>query len=330
MRLSLDDVSSLSLDALVGSGATLPNAEPVADSMREAEAEGLRNVGLGYLPTYCRHLRNGKVDGQALPTWKQTAPAAILADAAHGFAHPAFVMAHEAFVAATATNGIAMLGIERSYSAGVVGWFVERLAARGLVSLAFANTSPLMAAWGGKRPFFGTNPLGFGVPRRNQPPIVIDMAVSATARVNVLAAAATGGPIPPGWAIDVDGEPTTDPVAAVAGTVAPSGGYKGYALALMVEVLAAGLTGASWGFEASDFLNDAGGPPNVGQLFIALSPERLGGQAFTSRIEDLVSSLSEEEGVRLPGDHRHAARERAGRDGVEVPEDLLTELRSYC
>ena len=136
-----------------------------------------------------------------------------------------------------------MLAIARSYSAGVVGWFVERLAQRGLVALAFANSSASIAPWGGSKALFGTNPLGFAAPRPNGPPIVVDMASSATARVNIVQAANRGEAVPPGWVFDSQGKPTTDPKALLAGgSVGPLGGPKGYGLALMVALLAAGLT----------------------------------------------------------------------------------------
>src|SRR5215472_14089623 len=181
-RLSLDAVYDLSSAALEGSGAIAAQAGPVAESVREAEAEGIRNVGLGYLPIYCEHLLCGKVRGNAEPLCTEAAPAVLRVDAGHGFCHPAFLLALPRFVEMAERSGIAALAIARSYSAGVVGWFVERLAERGVVSLAFANSSAAMAPWGGRKAMFGTNPLGFAVPRPDGPPIVVDMATSATAR----------------------------------------------------------------------------------------------------------------------------------------------------
>jgi (2R)-3-sulfolactate dehydrogenase (NADP+) len=327
--LTLPDVYELSLSALVGSGASRLQATPVAHSIEDAEAEDLRNVGLAYLPVYCEHLRCGKVDGSAVPSVRRAAPAAIQVDAAGGFCHPAFLAAEDDFVALVRELGVACLGITRSYSAGVVGWFADRLARAGLVSLAFANASPLVAAWGGKQPFFGTNPLAFGAPRAAGDPLVIDLSTSATARVNVIEAATQGRPIPPGWALDRDGRPTTDPQRALEGTVAPLGGHKGTALAIMVDVLAAGLTGASWSYEAGAMLDNTGGPPDVGQLFLALAPERLGASRLDARIEEMLTGMCAEPGVRVPGSRRHASRARAAREGVEVPDDLYERLVEY-
>lgn len=331
MRMTLDEIYQLSLAALRGSGASLLQAEPVADSVCDAEAEGIRNVGLAYLPIYCEHLRCGKVNGKAEPRFLETAPAALRVDAAHGFCHPAFLLALPQFVAMANLAGVAALAITHSYSAGVIGWFVEQLAARGLVSLAFANTSPCIAPWGGSKPLFGTNPIAFACPREGGPPIVVDMASSATARVNIIEAANRGEPVPLGWVFDSLGKPTTDPNAlAAGGSVGPLGGAKGYGLALMVDILAAGLTGASWSHEASSFGTNEGGPPDVGQLFIALSPTLLGAQHFDQRVSALATVAAAQSGVRLPGDKRHAHRRCAMRGGIEVPDELVATLRTYA
>ncbi len=331
MRMTLAEVYDLSLAALRGSGASRAQAEPTADSVREAEAEGIRNVGLGYLPIYCEHLRCGKVKGDAEPVMAEVTPAVLRVDARHGFAHPAFLRALPRFAEMAQVTGVAALSITHSYSAGVVGWFVAKLADEGLVALAFANSSASIAPWGGRKAMFGTNPIGFAAPRKGHRPIVVDMASSATARVNIVQAAARGEQVPPGWVFDKEGKPTTDPKALLAGgSVGPLGGAKGYGLALIVDLLAAGLTGASFSYQASPFGNNEGGPPDVGQLFIALSPKLTGGEAMAGRLEELVSAVEAQPGARLPGDKRHEARRKAERDGVDVPEDLVVKLKGYA
>ena len=328
--MTLDEIEDLAFRALLRSGASEHAARIVAGTMRDAEAEGLRNIGLAYLPTYCEHLLIGKIVGDAVPSWAWSSRAVLLADAAHGFAHVAFLDALDPFVEVVHANGVGVLGITRSYSAGVVGWFVDLLARRGLVSMAFANASALMPAWGGSLPLFGTNPLGFGAPRAGGDPIVVDMATSTTARVNILAAAGRGESIPDGWALDSKGRPTTDPAEAIAGMNSPLGGAKGFGLALMVDVLAAGLTGSNFSHEASGLMDNEGGPPGVGQLFVAFSPTAFGGPAMAERIASLSEIVTTEAGVRMPGDRRHEHRAVAERDGVEVPDDLRAHLESYA
>jgi (2R)-3-sulfolactate dehydrogenase (NADP+) len=179
---------------------------------------------------------------------------------------------------------------------------------------------------GGKRRFFGTNPLAFGAPRAGQPPLVIDMATSQTARLTVIELAAKGQPIPAGLALDTDGRPTTDPQRALDGTVAPLGGHKGTGLALMVEILAAGLTGANWSRDVVPMALPKGPPPGVGQFVIALAPERLGVSSLATRLDAMLKDMLAEEGVRVPGDRRLAARARAERDGVSFHSDLIEKV----
>jgi len=329
LKMTIPQVHDLALQALVSSGGDLVQSSVVAQSIAEAEAQGIRNVGLAYLPTYCAHLRCGKVNGQVLAQVQSSAPSILQVDACNGFAHTAFITALPEFVSMVRSQGIGMMMIRNSYSAGVLGWFIHRFIEHELVSLAFANASAMMAPVGGSKPVFGTNPWGFGVPQEGAEAIVADMSSTATARVNVIAAARSGGPIPAGWAIDVNGHPTTDPQAALVGTMAPAAGHKGYALALLVDVLAAGLGGANWSFEASSLLDDSGGPPGVGQCFIAIDPSRCA-PGFAKRVARLAQAIHEQEGARLPGEGRAAHAAHAATHGIEVPDELVAELRALA
>src|SRR5690606_6787725 len=216
--------------------------------------------------------RAGKVDGHATPKATRTRAATLMIDVANGFAYPALDLAIDALPAIAAETGIAAAGFVRSHHFGVAGRHVERLAERGLVALTVSNTPQAMAAWGCKRRVLGTNPIAFAAPRSEAPPLVIDMALTEVARGKIVTAAQKGEAIPRGWAVDKDGQPTTDAKAALAGTLVPAGGAKGAALALMVETLAVALTGANFAFEASSFLDAEGPPPGAGQLLIVLDP----------------------------------------------------------
>lgn len=330
--LSLDDVFSLSQAALTGSGVTEPAASIVADSVREAEADGIRNVGLAYLPLYCAHARIGKVRGDAVPEVTETGTTALKADAKLGFPHTAFVAGEDRFYAMAKQHGTAAFAIGHAYSAGVLGWFVDRIARQGLVGFCFANASPAMAPYGGTKPFFGTNPIGFGVPRPDgKPPLIIDQSSTATARINIILKGRAGEAIPEGWGLDADGNSSTDPDTVLnEGSMAPSGGYKGAAMALMVDLMAGGMTGANFSHQAKDFVDEAQGPPDVGTFLMAIDPEKFGGPDFAARAEVLFQAMLAQDGVRLPGDRRHAHRAEAERDGVAVPDDLLATLRAYA
>jgi (2R)-3-sulfolactate dehydrogenase (NADP+) len=329
MRISLEEAEALALAGLLLAGASEAQAGPVARSIRDAEAEGTRGIGLGYLPWYAGHLRVGKIVGDAVPVVRQDRPGAIAVDAAGGFAHPAFVAGEDRLVAAARTLGIAVLGVSGAYACGVLGWFADRLARQGLVAMAVTNASSTMAPWGGRVPFFGTNPWAFGAPRAGEDPLVVDSSSSATAYVSLARAAAAGTALPEGWALDREGRPTTDPVAGMAGSIAPAGGHKGGALALMVEVLAAGITGANWSFQASSLGDDLGGPPGLGQSFIAMDPGALA-PGFTDRLEVMLGAMLAQEGVRLPGDRRHGNRRRAEAEGVDLSAEEVATLAALA
>ncbi|MDQ0511734.1 Ldh family oxidoreductase [Ancylobacter amanitiformis] len=323
--LTLDEIETFARDALTDCGASAPVAASVSRSVRRAEADGIGSVGLGYLGTYLAHLKSGKVDGRAEPRVNRARAGAVLADARHGFAHPAFDLARPVLVEAAQDAGTATLAIRRSYSIGVVGHPVEDLAEAGLIALAFTNSPPNIAPWGGRKPLFGTNPLAFAAPRRAGPPIVIDLATSQVTKVSLVAAAKAGTPLPEGWALDAEGQPTTDPAAALSGSMAPFGGAKGAAVALIVEILAAGLTGANFSKDASAYARTDGPPPGVGQCIVAFDPSAFA-DGFAERIEDLIGAIHAQEGARLPGARRLAAREASQTRGVEVDAALLTHI----
>jgi (2R)-3-sulfolactate dehydrogenase (NADP+) len=265
------------------------------------------------------------VDGCAVPKVTTPRPGAVLVDAAHGFAHPAFDAGLPLLAEAARANGSATMAISRSYSIGVLGHPVEDIAAQGLVALAFTNSPPNIAPWGGRRPLFGTNPMAFAAPRKDGQPLVIDQATSVVTKVALVAAAKEGRPIPEGWALDAEGRPTTDPQQALAGSMLGFGGAKGAGLALIVDLLAAALTGANLSKDASPYAKADGPPPGVGQFFMAFDPDVFA-PGFPGRIEDLLSAMLAQDGVRLPGDKRLAARAAAERDGVEVDDELLARI----
>ena len=327
--LTLDQIESLCFDALKRAGASDEQAAIVAEEIMDAEAEGIRNVGLGYLHLYLKHLRCGKINAGAAPKIVKTSESTTVVNADFGFCHHAYVIAEERLIETARAQGVGLMSIHQSSSAGVLGWFVRRLAREGLVSLIFANSSKAVAAHGGKVPFFGTNPFAMGAPRAGHEPLVIDMATASTARVNLVRAAAEGREIEPGHAIDPDGNPTTDPAAGLKGAQLPVGGPKGFGLGLMVDVLAGVLTGSNCSYEASMFANTEGGPPNVGQTIIAMDPAFFG-DGFVPHMETMFSALTEGNDVRIPGARRGAERLKHEAEGVEVPETLLEQIETLA
>ena len=330
ITLNLAEVDDLTYRALVASGTAEANARSVTRSVVASEAEGIHSHGLARLPTYCEHARCGKIDGQATASAEQVAPAAVLADARDGFAHPAIDLGMELFLPLAKKTGIAALGVTNSYNCGVCGYHVERIAETGLVALGFVNAPASIAPWGGRKAVFGTNPLSCAVPREGAPPIVIDQSSSVVAKSEVVVHAQKGEPIPEGWALDAEGRPTTDANAALVGSMVPAGAHKGAGVALVVEVLAAAVTGATLSLEASSFADNEGGSPRTGQLFIAIDPRVFAGDRFAAQVETLAAAIAGQEGARLPGDRRLAARERTAREGVTIRRALHERLLGYC
>ena len=326
--LSLAEAQTLVVAVLTAAGTSEPNAQSVAAALVAAEADGQRGHGLSRVAAYAWQARSSKVDGQAVPRVERLSAAAIRIDAGAGFAFPALDRARAELAALVRDSVVAVAGIHHSHHFGQAGYHVERLAEAGLVGLMVGNSPQAMAPWGGSRGIFGTNPIAFAAPRRNDPPLVIDLSLSKVARGKVMAAAKTGERIPEGWALDPEGRPTTDPEAALAGTMIPLGDAKGAAMALMVEVLSASLIGANHAFEASSFFTAEGPPPGVGQFLLAIDPGPLSGGSFLDRLEVLVAALEEQPGARLPGSRRLAARAAAARDGIAVPAVLLHEIRA--
>lgn len=197
------------------------NAQAVARALLGAELAGQAGHGLRRMPSYCAQALSGKVDGMAEPSAHEMRPGALRIDAANGFAYPAIEKALDWLPKAAKANGIAMAGIHRSHHCGVAGLTVEALAQKGLIGLLFANAPAAIAPWGGKKPLFGTDPIAFAAPLADGEPVVVDISLSKVARGKIMAAEQQGKPIPEGWALDADGNPTTDPSAAMKGTMVP-------------------------------------------------------------------------------------------------------------
>jgi (2R)-3-sulfolactate dehydrogenase (NADP+) len=331
MKLTAAKLEDVVVRAFVAANTSEPNARSVARALVQAEIDGQKGHGLTRVPSYTLQSRAGKIDGHAEPEVHDMRPGTIFIDANGGFAYPAVDRAVALLPECATKTGIAAAGITRSHHCGVLGRHVERLAEQGLVGLAFANTPDAMAPWGGQRRLFGTNPIAFAAPRPDAPPAVVDLALSQVARGKILSAAQKGEPIPAGWATDQDGRPTTDATKALSGTLLPIGDAKGAALAFMVEVLAVTLTGASFSFEASSFFDEKGGPPGVGQLFVAIDPDALAGRdTFLARMAVLCDAFDNNGEARLPGSRRLALRERARVDGVEVDAKTYDSLKALA
>lgn len=324
--LSVAEAHALIAAALIASDTSPENATSVAAALVGAELCGQGGHGLRRVPAYAAQARAGKVNGHAVPAATHTRPGAVHVDADHGFAYPAIDLAVDELSRMAPRQGIAIAGIYRSHHAGVAGLAVEALAQKGLLALMFTNAPAAMAPWGGGRPLFGTNPIAFAAPAGDAP-IVVDVSLSKVARGKVMAADQKGEAIPEGWALDTEGRPTTDAKAALAGTMAPLGDAKGTALALMVELLAAGLTGANFAYEQSSFFDAEGARPGTGQAIIAIDPDAFGGVRAVARFAEMAEAIAGVEGARVPGRRRRELRERFTRGGIPADAALVEEIR---
>jgi (2R)-3-sulfolactate dehydrogenase (NADP+) len=327
VQISEKEAWDLAFNALVKNNTTEDNAKEVADALISAEFDGQSGHGLSRIPSYVEQLTSGKVNGNEAPSILSTKGSVIRIDANNGFAYPAISLALKEITSSCKKFGIAAASISRSHHFGQAGRHVEILAENGLIGLMFGNTPQAIPPWGGTKALFGTNPIAFSTPRDNEPPIVIDMSLSKVARGKVMVANQQNEKIPEGWAIDSDGKPTTDPKKALAGAMLPIGDAKGSALALMVEILAAGLTGSNFGFEASSFLNAEGDAPGVGQLIIAIDPSFFSGDAFSERTETIVESILEQPSTRLPGNKRLEKRKlRDSSQSITISKELFEKI----
>ena len=327
--VSLVEAQTLGEKILMAHSVGQRNATLTIASLLRAEMEGLPSHGFSRIPYYAAQSAAGKVDGHAVPLVERPWPGVVTVDALCGFAFSAFADGLPVAARAAKESGVALLAVRNSHHAGVLGFPVADLAEQGLVALGFANSPASLAPYGGKKVTFGTNPLAMACPRKDAPPLVIDLSMGLLARGKILQAAKKGELIPEGAAVDAQGNPTRDPAKAFDGALLPFGGPKGYALALMVEIMSAALTGASLAIEASSLFTPDGPAPRLGQSFLIMDPAATAGASFVDRVEQLLTFITDQPGTRLPGDRRIGLSQQARQsNSINLPDDLLAELHS--
>lgn len=331
MKMTIDQIRAMTLEAFGRKGVSERQSHPTASALIQAEAQGMASHGISRVPMYLAHVAHQRVDPQAVPKVLRETASAALVDAANGFAFPACTQAIEMSIQKANTTGIAIGAVTNSHHFGVAGNHLMAMGHAGLVGFAFGNSPAAMPAWGGKRSVYGTNPIAVIFPRKNKAPVLIDLSLSEVARGKIMVAAKQGNPIPLGWALDAQGNPTTDAKAALAGMMLPMGGVKGAMLAMTVELLVTTLTGAQFGAEADSFFVDAGNQPKLGQAFMAINPDALAGRAvYEQRIEALLSFILQDDEVRIPGERRFALERRAQAEGIELPDTLVEQIRAIA
>jgi (2R)-3-sulfolactate dehydrogenase (NADP+) len=319
VAVTLDQIEALSVAALTRHGAAPWVAAEVAHAVRRAEETGNVICGLYYLESYCLQLASGRVKGDVEPIVTRPRPGSVKADAKFGFAQAAFARALPEAIAAAKENGTASLAVAHAHTCTSLGFFTEQIAAAGLIGIGFTNASPVVAPPGGNKAVIGTNPMAMTVPGHGAPVMHFDFSTSAVALGKITMAKAAGESIPLGWAVDVDGKPTTDPEAALKGALVSAGGYKGWGFGLMGEVMAAAMTGSVNSLDVGG-LKLADGPPHgLGQFYLLMDPGTYT-DAFDARVARVVDAVAEQPDARIPGASRKLKVE------VQVADDLWKKL----
>lgn len=325
-----EKLTALAARALRKAGASPANARITAAALVTADMEGLATHGVSRVALYAQHLKEGRANGTARPVVVRRKGATALIDAGGGLAFPAAALATREAIKRAQRYGVAFVGVTNSHHFGAAAYHLAPLAAAGLAGIALTNSPAAINAWGGSKAFYGTNPIAAIFPRRDQAPIVIDLSLTEVVRGKIMLYAKEGKPIPLGWAVDRDGNPTTDAQAALTGSLAAIGGLKGTMLAMMVELLCVAVTGAAFSYE-NDTYFEPGNAPRIGHAFIAIDPAALAGaESYYDRVETMIAHLLADEGVRLPGARRQQLTARAATEGVTVSDPVYTELAALA
>ncbi len=328
-NMSIEAIHSLAKETLISHGCDAENAGAVADTITRAEADGCHSHGLMRLPGYVATLKSGKVNGTARPTVKKLAPAVVQVNGHNCFAPYALAQGRAHLIEAAKTCGIAAMPLIGIHHFSALWAEVEPIADAGLLGFACTSYKPAVIPAGGTKALYGTNPICFGWPRKNGPSMVFDQASSVMARGEVMLAAREGHTLPEGVGVDAEGNASTDPNEVLKGALLAFGGYKGSSIAMMVELLAGGLIGESFSFEAAERDNGDGGPPQGGEFMMAIDPNLLGdADGWAEHAERFFNKMLEQDGTRLPGQRRHHNRSETKTKGVAVSDIILDKIRA--
>ena len=319
--LTLEEIYDLAYNSLIKNGADEYNAQAVAKTVTHAERDGSVSHGLFRIPGYVASLKSNKVKGNARPRVQLLTQNIIRVDGDYGFAPTAIKVGIPTLVDITSKSGVGVLAIKNTHHFAALWHETETIAENNLIGVACTAYKPSVAPAGATKPLFGTNPISFAWPRKNKTPVVFDMATSTMAMGEVQVAARDGHKVPYGMGLNREGEKTDDPSQiADGGVLLTFGDYKGSAIAMMIELLAAGLVGDLFSFEAKEEDNNDGGPARGGEFIMALSPELIAGKNWNEHAESFFEQMTSLEGVRLPGERRHNNRKNEG------PREINTSL----
>lgn len=327
------ELRSLVIERLTEGGLNKPHAQIVADVLVHADLRGVRSHGVIRTEHYVTRLKAGSLNPNPAFDLKEVRSGAAVLNADAGMGHVACCEAMDKAIDMAKKSGIAMVGVENGSHCGALSYFVLRAVAKDMIGMAVTHTDKCVAPFGGAKAFFGTNPIAYGFPTKNNDPVVLDMATSNTAFGNILHAKEQGTPIPDDWGIDSEGTPTTDPEKVEAMT--PFGGYKGYGMALVIDVLTGVLMGAKYGPHITAMYGDYDKPRELASLMIAIDPSTFTSvDGFKAQMDAMVDELHAQspapgfEGVLVAGDPQRILQEANLKNGVPVVDTIYKWLRT--
>lgn len=327
---SIDALFALVEAIFTNAGMNAAQSSALARVITAGERDACKSHGIYRIEGVLRTLKSGKVDGRATPVMEAEDGAIVRVNANCGFSNAAFELGLPVLAERAHRLGLAALVVNDCTHFAALWPEVEAIAAQGLAAIAMCPSYASVAPWGGSTPLLGTNPLAFGWPRPDRAPYVFDFATSVVARGEIELHRRAGEDLPTGWAVDAEGNPTTEPEAALAGAMLPFGGHKGSAISTMIELLAGIMIGDLTSPEALAFLGTTALAPRHGELIIAMSPQKFAagrdGNPF-ARAELLLGAITDQ-GARLPSERRHKARARAEIDGITLTDAEVAGLET--
>lgn len=326
--IPVQDIRTTAIRALTNGGLSPEHAAIQLDLLLDAEMRGVPSHGLLRLPRVVERVVNGVTDPETTGAQGWRGQALLDVDGQNGLGPVVALSAlHTASQRADET-GACVVAIRNCDHLGMLAFYAERLASAGKVLLGMTVSEALVHPFGGRRAMIGTNPITIGVPAEPMP-LVFDMATSLVSMGKIHDHAHRGAAIPEGWALDAEGNPTTDPNAAKQGAIAPFGGAKGYGLGLAIEVLVTALTGSAIGTSVGGTL-DSTKPCNKGDVFVVMQPASGFMPIVSGFLDELRSSAPADpaQPVRIPGDRAVTSRERAERDGLDVATEVWERIRA--
>lgn len=317
---------------LTRAGLRDPHAALVAESLVFADLRGVASHGVVRLRSYLDRVGAGAMEMDPDMELVRDNPASALLDARNGFGQVAGVKAMEAAIGKAQAAGAGVVGVKNSNHFGVAAFYAIRAAAAGMVGLVVSNASPAMPPHNARKPLLGTNPLAVAVPAGSQRPIVLDMSTSVVARGKIrFVAARHGAKIPLGWAVDADGKPTDDPIAALKGSLVPIGGPKGAGLSLVIDLLCGALTGTALTGDVRN-ITDVSGPSKTGHMFIAVNVAKfIDPEVFSRSVDTIIERIkalppADGSPVYLPGELESNLEMQRRKKGIPLAIDVIEDL----